>query len=214
MAQENEHIINCYDKTAETYASKFADELAHKHLDRILLQSFASEVGKNGKLIDLGCGPGQTTRYLSKSGMEDLLGTDLSPGMIAAAKALNPQLAFEVADMLNLNYPDQSFGSAIAFYAIVHFNYDQVKRAFEEIARVLNKNGQFLFSFHIGDTMVRVDNFLDQQVSIDFYFLDPNTIVNLLTESGFEIIDVIERRPYKEVEYASNRAYIWCRKIK
>lgn len=209
--QEQKDIIDCYDKTAKNYADKFIDELSHKHLDRILLKSFASENSDKGQLIDLGCGPGQTTKYLSDCGLNDILGVDISSEMVTVAKNINPQLNFEIADILNLKYPDRFFGSAIAFYSIVHFDYGQIKIAFKEIKRVLTDNGQFLFSFHIGDNLVHMDNFLDHQVNIDFYFFQTNKITNLLTEHGFEIIEVIERQPYKDTEYPSKRAYIWTK---
>ena len=41
--QEQKDVIACYDKTAETYADKFLDELNHEPLDRILLEAFARE---------------------------------------------------------------------------------------------------------------------------------------------------------------------------
>jgi ubiquinone/menaquinone biosynthesis C-methylase UbiE len=207
--QEQKDIIDCYDKTAKNYAEKFIDELRHKHLDRILLESFASENRDKGTLIDLGCGPGQTTRYLADCGVTNILGVDIAPNMVCVAKSINPQLHFETADMLALQYPDRFFGSAIAFYSIVHFDYGQIKLAFREIRRVLAESGQFLFSFHVGDNLVHLDNFLDHQVNIDFYFLETHRIRELLTETGFEIVDIIERQPYNDAEYPSKRAYIW-----
>ncbi len=190
---------------------KFINELSEKHLDRILLKSFASENSDKGKLIDLGCGPGQTTKFLSDSGVPDILGIDISAQMIASAKNINPQLHFDTANILKLKYPDNFFGSAIAFYSIVHFDYGQVRTAFKEIKRVLKDNGQLLFSFHIGDNTVHLDNFLDHKVNIDFHFFETNLITDLVTETGFEIIDIIERQPYKDIEYSSRRAYIWTK---
>ncbi len=209
--QEQEDIIRCYDKTAKNYADKFIDELSHKHLDRILLNSFALENKGNGKLIDLGSGPGQTTKYLSDCGLTDIIGIDISPQMVTVAKNINPHLDFDTADILSLKYPDRFFGSAISFYSIVHFDYDQIKIAFTEIKRVLTDNGQFLFSFHIGDNVVHLDDFLDHKVNIDFYFFETSRIKNLLVEVGFEIIDMIEREPYENVEHPSKRAYIWTK---
>lgn len=209
--QTQDNIIECYDKTAKKYADKFFDELSKKHFDRILLKSFALENLENGKLIDLGCGPGQTTKYLFNCGMTDIIGIDISIEMINVSKRINPQIPFETADILSLKYADNYFGSATAFYSIVHFNYHQIIKAFREIKRLLKNNGQFLFSFHIGNNIIHLDTFLDQPVNIDFYFFKTDKIINLLTETGFEIIDVIERQPYFGVEHQSKRAYIWTR---
>jgi ubiquinone/menaquinone biosynthesis C-methylase UbiE len=208
--QPQKNIIDCYNKTAQAYADKFIDELSHKHLDKILLQSFAAENKNKGKAIDLGCGPGQTTRFLYDCGMSDIIGTDISRSMMEVAKQINPAISFEVADMLQLQYEDGLFGSAIAFYAIVHFDYEQVKIALKEIKRVLKEKGQFLFSFHIGNEIVHLDNFLEQPVNIDFQFFETAKIVELLTEVGFELTDVIERQPYANVEHPTRRAYIWA----
>lgn len=209
---EQKDILDCYNKTAKNYADKFGDELSHKHLDKILLTAFASANKSKGKMIDLGCGPGQTTRFLADCDVKDIVGTDLSPEMIKVAKSINPQLDFITADMLQLSYPDNSFGSAIAFYSIVHFDYLQLKTAFTEINRVLISKGQFLFSFHIGDNIVHLDDFLEHPVNIDFYFYDTQKIIDLLTATGFDIIDNIERPPYKDHEYPSRRGYTWVMK--
>lgn len=207
------NIIQCYNNTAAEYAARYMNELAHKPLDRLLLQSFATDNKNNGTLIDLGCGPGQTTRFLADAGLTDILGTDLSSGMIDAAKQLHPSIRFETADMLSLQYDDNSFGSALAFYAIVHFTEDQVKKAFAEINRVLKPGGQFLFSFHTGTGIVHLDEFLGQKVNIDFRFFETEQILSTLKETRFAIIDCLERRPYPDAEYPSIRAYIRAEKI-
>ncbi|MEP6616417.1 MAG: class I SAM-dependent methyltransferase [Ginsengibacter sp.] len=212
MQNQNE-IIDCYNKTSKNYAEKFIDELQHKHLDRLLLKSFANENINRGKMADFGCGPGQTTKFLSECGIHDITGIDISPSMVKVAACFNPGITFEVGDLLDLkNYAGSSFGSAIAFYAIVHFDHTQLKKGFFEIKRVLAENGQFLFSFHIGNGVIHLDNLLNEMVDIDFYFFETNSVRQLLQETGFQIIDVIEREPYPEVEYPSRRAYIWAKK--
>lgn len=205
-------VIDCYNKTAKKYAENFLDELSHKHLDKLLLNAFANDNKLKGAMIDLGCGPGQTTKYLSDAGVQDVRGLDLSPVMVKTASELFPQLPFETGDMLALHYPDQHFGSAIGFYSIVHFSIDEMKVAFTEIYRVLKTGGDFLFSFHIGNDSKHFDVFLDQQVNIDFHFFDKDKIVEVAKNAGFSIIDVIERQPYADFEYASQRAYVWVRK--
>lgn len=212
MSTSQKSTIYCYDKTAKEYALKFADELQYKHLDRILLKEFALQNKAAGRFIDLGCGPGQTTAFLSSVGIRDLTGTDISSQMILEAKTLHPSIHFEKADMLELHYPDQSFAAAIAFYAIVHFTTEQLIQALKEINRILIDDGQFLFSFHIGDQIIHMDDFLGKKVAIDFHFFETVKVSELLLQNGFEIIDVIERFPYSEREYPSKRAYIWVKR--
>jgi 2-polyprenyl-3-methyl-5-hydroxy-6-metoxy-1,4-benzoquinol methylase len=124
--QPQKAIIDCYDKTAKNYADKFIDELNTKHLDRILLQSFAAANAAKGKLIDLGCGPGQTTKFLHDAGVADIIGIDISPNMISEAKHANPSISFEVSDMLDLQREDgiqrdqtyiDRWGRAIVFFS-------------------------------------------------------------------------------------------------
>jgi ubiquinone/menaquinone biosynthesis C-methylase UbiE len=207
------HIIDCYNKTAETYADKFMDELKHKHLDRILLKAFAEEHKHSGKLIDLGCGPGQTTKFLFDCGIQEITGIDISPGMIETAKKHHPQLRFEVADMLHLPFTGNTFAAAIAFYAIVHFTTEQLERSFQEIRRILKNKGELLFSFHVGEETIHLDEFLEQKVHIDFHFFDTAKLIELLVKNGFELIDALERQPYNHAEYPSKRAYIWARAV-
>jgi ubiquinone/menaquinone biosynthesis C-methylase UbiE len=212
--QKQQNIIDCYNKTAKNYAYKFIDELNKKHLDRILLKRFVDENIQKEKLIDLGCGPGQTTKFIADQELTDIIGIDISEKMINEARKLHPHLAFDTGDMLNMKYRDLTFGSAIAFYSIVHFNYKQIKKAFKEIKRILKEDGHFLFSYHVGEGVVHMEEFLEHKVNIDFYFFDTSKIIEIVQETGFEIIDVIERQPYKDVEYPSKRAYLWIKKPK
>jgi SAM-dependent methyltransferase len=202
-----------YNSTAEEYAINLFDELSKKPLDRLLLKQFAAENKLKGKMIDLGCGPGQTTKFLAENGVTDILGVDLSPGMISKAKELNPGLRFEAADMLKLDFPDRYFASAIAFYAIVHFNDKQLKTAFAEINRILICGGQFLLSFHIGDETFHRDELFGIPVDIDFCFFRTEKIIELLEEANFRVIDAIERYPYENAEHPSKRAYLWVEKV-
>ena len=53
--------------------------------------------------------------------------------------------------MLNSKQSSSSAKGLTAFYAIVHFDYDQVKLAIQEWYRILKEKGYCLFSFYIGD---------------------------------------------------------------
>ena len=208
-----EKILNGYNKVADDYAADRWDELSKKHLDTLLLKEFAAVNKDKGLCADFGCGPGQTTRFLYDNGLKNIVGIDLSPGMVNAARKLSPDIKFETGDLLNIGYPAGYFGSAIAFYSIVHFTIDQVRACFREINRVLKPGGEFLFSFHEGDKVVHFDKAHDKEIDMDLYFFKTDDVIVLLNETGFNINDAIERRPHEDTEYPTRRAYVWAEKI-
>lgn len=205
-------ILHCYNQVAEDYAIERWDELSRKRIDQLLLKEFASVNKDKGPCADFGCGPGQTTKFLYDNGLENIVGIDLSPAMVKVAQRLSPHIKFESGDLLNIAFPSGYLGSALAFYAIVHFNHDQVRTCFTEINRVLKTGGDFLFSYHAGDEVVHFDKAHDKEIDIDLFFFKTEDIVQLLKETGFKVIDAIERRPNEEMEYPTRRAYVWAEK--
>lgn len=207
-----EKVLYCYNQVADDYAAERWDEISKTHFDRWLLKEFAAVNKDKGPCADFGCGPGQTTRFLYDNGIKDITGIDLSPAMISAARRLSPEIKFETGDLLNIAYSPGHFESALAFYSIVHFTNDQIRKCFGEINRVLKTGGDFLFSFHAGDEIVHFDKAHEKEVDIDLYFFKTDDIIALLYETGFNIIEAIERRPYEDAKFPSRRAYIWAGK--
>ncbi|MEM1321517.1 MAG: class I SAM-dependent methyltransferase [Bacteroidota bacterium] len=208
MRQE-QNTLHCYNSTAAAYARDFINELDGKPLDRLLLQQFAQTHLDKGLVGDLGCGPGQTTFFLHQAGLRQLLGIDLSPRMIEQAKQLSEGRAhFACANMLQLPYPDEHFGGLIAFYAIVHLDLNELPQLFAEIKRVLRSAGQFFFSFHVGEGVVSLDEFLGQSVQINFNYFDPDAVLTIANATGFKTVEALIRYPYEGLEYPSKRAYI------
>ncbi|NLR78234.1 class I SAM-dependent methyltransferase [Chitinophaga eiseniae] len=205
-------ILHCYNLVAEDYAVERWNELSKKHVDRLLLTEFASSNKDTGLCADFGCGPGQTTRFLYDNGLKNIVGIDLSPAMVNVARRLSPQIDFQTGDLLHIAYPAEHLGSVLAFYAIVHFTLDQVRDCFAEINRVLKTGGDFLFSFHVGEEIVHFDKAHDKEIDVDLCFFKTGDILKLLGETGFTIIDAIERYPNENMEYATRRGYIWAEK--
>jgi len=77
---------------------------------------------------------------------------------------------------------------------------------------VLLPGGLFLFTCHIGEEILHIDEFLGVQCDIDFMFFPTDFISRCLKKSGFEEFEIIEREPYPEMEYPSRRAYVFSEK--
>jgi SAM-dependent methyltransferase len=204
-------IRESYDRVADEYARRIANELQHKPFDRALLDRFAAEVAGRGDVCDLGCGPGHVTRYLRVAGAA-VFGLDLSPRMIDEARRLHPEIPFREGDMLALDLQTASLAGIAAFYAIVNIPRHVLGTAFGEMARVLQPGGVLLLAFHAGHATVHQTELWGRRVDMDFFFFDLPLIRAGLETAGFVLGDVLEREPYApEVEYQSRRAYVFAR---
>jgi SAM-dependent methyltransferase len=210
VAEYFERTAASYDRVAATYAEQFIDELAHKPLDRALLNTVIELAGVGSPIADIGCGPGQVTRYLRDRGAA-AVGIDLSAGMVAAAQAASPEVEFRQGSMLALPLEDGSLAAMVSFYAIIHLRPEEIRLAFQEFRRVLRPGGSLLLAFHVGDQCIHRDEWWNQPVDLDFYFLDPEAIEAVLTNSGFTVEMTLQRRPYEPYEFPSRRAYVLAR---
>lgn len=209
MAQDLHKIEAAYDSIAREYAEAFQGEHEQKPMDREMLRRFMREMGERRPVWDLGCGPGQTARFLNDLGLP-VSGLDLSSKILEQARASHPGIRFQKGSLLNLKFDSGSIAGVVSFYAIVHFSKGQTRNALREIHRALQPSGLLLLTFHIGEETMRLDEFLGKQVDIDFMFFTTDFIRGCLEKCGFEGIDIIERDPYPGVEYQSRRAYVFA----
>ncbi|MFB9836979.1 class I SAM-dependent methyltransferase [Actinoallomurus acaciae] len=84
-SDRRERVRRSYDVVAEPYATGFRDELAHKPLDRALLNALLEQAGPGAPVADLGCGPGHVTGWLAAQGAA-AVGVDLSGAMVELAR--------------------------------------------------------------------------------------------------------------------------------
>lgn len=200
-----------YDRVAEEYARRIYGELAHKPLDRALLDRFAEQIRQMGPVCDIGCGPGHVARYVHERGVA-AWGIDISPSMVEIARRLNPGITFQQGNMLALDIPDATFGGITVFYSLIHVPRPEVIVALRELRRVLRPSGVLLAAFHIGQQTIHLDEWWGEEVALDFNFFETGEMTGYLEAAGFAVDEVIERPPYPDVEHQSQRAYIFARR--
>jgi len=212
MDDNTESIRRSYDQVADEYARRISGELRHKPFDQELLNRFAAAVIGRGEVCDMGCGPGHIARYLRDAGAT-IFGLDLSPRMLEQARQFNADISFREGNMMSLDLPNETLAGIAAFYAIVNIPKESLLSVFREMRRVLQSDGLLLLAFHSGDEVLHQDELWGRSISMDFFLFQPLAIRHYLEAAGFSIEEVIERGPYSpEVEYQSQRAYIFARK--
>lgn len=211
MSEPTDPTGASYDAVAPAYAREVAGELDGKPFDRALLDRFAARVAGAGLAGDVGCGPGHVAAYLHARGVE-VLGVDLSAGMVDEARRLHPDVPFVQGDMRALPVPDGAWAGLVAFYSLIHLPPADIPAALAEFARVLAPGAPALLSFHVGDETLHLEEWWGAPVSLDFHFFQPEAVRDWLTTAGFVVEAVEERAPYApEVEHQSHRCYVTVR---
>jgi SAM-dependent methyltransferase len=204
-------VRRSYDRLARAYADHLLDELARKPLDRALLDAFAETVRGRGPVLEVGCGPGQVSRYLHDRGVT-ISGLDLSSEMIHVARASHPGVEFAEGDLFHLELTDGRLAGIVAFYAIVNLEPERIGRAFAELARTLAPGGLLLLSFHIGVEPIHVDELWGVPIALDFWLFETAWVERELVGAGLRVEMKLEREPIPDVEVATRRAYLLARK--
>ncbi|MFF7642024.1 methyltransferase domain-containing protein [Streptomyces canus] len=197
-----------YDSVAEDYAEQFRDVLTVSPLDRVLLSGFAELVG-DGRVADLGCGPGRITAHLASLGLS-VFGLDLSESMLAIARRENPGLRFERGSMLELDLPDGALAGAVSWYSSIHTPVDELPRLFSEFHRVLAPGGHLLVAFQAGDEDRHHDRPWGRPVALTFLRRRPEQIAGLLRAAGFSLVSQTVREPGPEE--VSQQAFLIARR--
>jgi len=108
------------------------------------------------RVLDLGCGYGETTTWLALSGAE-VDAVDISPGMVevsrrlAREKGVEERVRFHVAPGEALPFPDGAFSAVFGHDVLHHLD---LERARDEILRVLAPGGIAVFAEPLGHNPV------------------------------------------------------------
>lgn len=139
-----------HDWEALTYDEKWSISFDKRCID-YARDRFSAVAGHGGwpygPALEIGCGTGFFTLNLTLAGvLDECHVTDISPGMVEAAKRNAVELGFEIegkpADAETLPYDDDTFELVIG-HAVLHHIPD-VELAFREMLRVLKPGGRLV----------------------------------------------------------------------
>ena len=150
-------------------------------------------ITKDSRVLDLGCGNGNTAVWLCQQTDCEVVGVDLSGVRIENAKAKAQEypslrLEFEKASATNLPYEEGSFTHAWSQATLYHV-HDR-HQALREVHRVLEEGGTFIFDDLISPT--QEINEMARQYVYDRLIFEPTfsmeAYADFLTQLGFMVL--------------------------
>jgi len=213
--EKSNSVIKVFDSIATKYVEYFGDDW--EFVDEI--KKFTSQLKKGSTVLDLGCGSGYITNYLSSLNM-NAIGIDFSKEMIKIAKKNYPKLQFLLADFVDIenHFKENSVNGLIAIYSLYFIPREQFCDMLNSLSKILKNDGLFLFVTQIGKkedfvtTPLMEENGLNDRLYVNYYIQEE--LENILKQNNFSIENIMIKSDCDEKEISDSGRYIVLAKNK
>lgn len=186
--KKSKSVENVFNKIAETYVNHFGEDW--EFINEI--EDFASNFEPNSTIVDLGCGSGYITEFLTKKDL-NAIGIDFSSEMIKIAKEKYPNNRFILDDFINLKkyFKEDSVDGAILIYSLYFVPKEQLNEFFKTLSNVLKKGAKVLFVTQIGNeekyvkTSIMLESGVDETIYVNYNMKEQ--LEELLSNNNFTI---------------------------
>ena len=177
-----------YKNTAEVYNILGKQYLnASKKVTPIKRSQFLKLFPKNSHVLDVGCGGGRDAKFFTQKGLK-VTGVDSSAVLIKLARKEVPKANFKCLDLLEMNFPENSFEGIWAEAVILHLKRKDVPRALRKFYRILKKDGVLHITVKRGKGEAYVREKLSGWHERFYTYFTKKEIEALIRRQGFKII--------------------------
>ena len=196
-----------YKETFETWnkvAALYQDKFMYLDLYNDTYDVVSTSITKqHAKILDVGCGPGNITKYLlSKRPDFDILGIDIAPKMIEFAKTNNPTANFAVMDSRDINTLKTKYDAIMVGFCLPYLSQAESNKLISDTFHLLNDNGLLYLSFVEGDP-TKSEFKTSSEGRVYFHFHNLDNVKSQLIESKFidlKVFKVDYKRTATELE--------------
>lgn len=192
---------NYWDKIHLNYTSTY-DKWLNKYIHLIK---------KEDSIVELGCGRAYCSKYLLDNGFKNIIACDFSEEVLKIVNTDIPSLKTKSFDMSKgLLFEDNSINVLIADLSLHYFNLETTKFIFDEIYRILKKDGYLIARVNSFNNIKLIPNTYEESEKNFFYdgniyrkFFDKNELELLFR--NFETCNLVET----EMNRYENPKILW-----
>ncbi len=180
--------------TIESYnkvAYEFFETIAKLDNYNRTYDELITKLNENSSILDLACGPGQISKYISRKISVEITGVDLSDSMLKIAQQEMPVATFYKHSIVNFK-SDKKFHAVLIGFGIPYLDKSQTEECIKNASNLLFEN-QFLYiSFMSGEgSRVEKTSFGGDNKFI-LYFHNKEDIKNILEVNDLKIVNEYE----------------------
>ena len=109
------------------------------------LKKILEQLPSGARVLDIGSGTGHLTQWIASMGF-DVVGVEPSSEMIGFARKNFPELKFSEGISSAIPYPAEKFDLVVAFEVFRYLDKKENFNTYQEVKRVLKKDGIFFFT--------------------------------------------------------------------
>lgn len=183
-------VVRDYGSRAREYAELLGDveHLAAPDVELVLDWAHGlSQAASAATVLDVGCGPGQWTRLLTKAGVA-ARGIDPVPEFVELARARYPQQRFDLASAQATGAAEGTVDGVLNWYSLIHAEPSEVRESLAEFHRILRPGGGLAVGFFEGPVR---EPFAHAVTTA--YFWPMEELSREVAAAGFTVIHTEER---------------------
>ena len=180
---------------SEKYFELYKDDTT----DLVYFDKFLN--GLKNEILDLGCGMGHYSNYMSQKGFK-VTGVDFSSKMIDIARANFKGIDFIVNDICNLEFlQNKKFDGVVIAYVLQHLSKQEVVELFKNLNKNLKPNAKILLFLREGEGVVEEIEPINAKFKYVINEYSKEEIISILKENGWQNIH-LETKDYVEDEFS------------
>lgn len=190
-----------WNKVASLYQDKFMNLELYNHTYDFMCDMITTH---NAKLLEIGCGPGNITKYLlSKRPDYAIFGIDIAPNMVELAKRNNPAANFSVMDIRKISELKEKYDGIVCGFCLPYLSHVDSVKFIRDCYHLLNEDGLLYLSFVEGNPAESDYQIGSSGDRVYFYFYELDDLKKQLIDNHFDKIDLFKveyRRSESETE--------------